>query len=539
MMAYLAMMAVRLIELRRVLKPTGSLYLHCRIYCRSLFEVIMDSVFGHERFMNDVTWKRTTAHNDPKRYGRIQDRLLFYAKGKNKTFNHVGGEYSPEQLARYKYEDSRGRYKAENLTAPHFSPTRTVMWRGVHPGANRQWRFSDAELDRLYEEGAILLRRDGRPRKDGLKEYLSPADSPALQDIWTDIKRIGNTASERLGYPTQKPLALLERIISVSSNQGEVVLDPFCGCGTTVHAAQRLERQWIGVDVTHYAVTLIESRLKRLQVDPKSYEVVGRPVDFAGAHDLARRDKHQFQWWAAWRLGARWYREEKKGADRGIDGRMMFKNGPYGDGLIIISVKGGENVGVQMVRDLRGVIEREDAQMGIMISLVEPTGPMKNEAAAAGFVTKSAHGRLPRLQIVTIEEILDGHMPILPPLPQPERIDRIAPRKKFKDQLELLLPFAGDKVTPAKGDFVESEHHGNRLILTTFNYPELPTTFWCSGGAGVVDALEKVLMKENGNQLPEELQTKLDQIARTASSRGNQRLSWLRVFRAAALRLRR
>ena len=472
MMAYLAMMAVRLIELRRVLKPTGSLYLHCDSPADHYLKIIMDLVFGHERFMNDVTWKRTTAHNDPKRYGRIQDRLLFYAKGKNKTFNHVGGEYSPEQLARYKYEDSRGRYEAENLTAPHFSPTRTVMWRGVHPGANRQWRFSDAELTVFMKRGlscfGAMVVRERMVSKNisHLLTYL-----PALQDIWTDIKRIGNTASERLGYPTQKPLALLERIISVSSNQGEVVLDTFCGCGTTVHAAQRLERQWIGVDVTHYAVTLIESRLKRLQVDPKSYEVVGRPVDFAGAHDLARRDKHQFQWWAAWRLGARWYREEKKGADRGIDGRMMFKNGPYGDGLIIISVKGGENVGVQMVRDLRGVIEREDAQMGIIDFSCQPPGPMKNEAAAAGFVTKSAHGRLPRLQIVTIEEILDGHMPILPPLPQPDLFDRIAPRKKFKDQLELLLPFAGDKVTPAKGDFVESEHHGNRLILTTFNYP--------------------------------------------------------------------
>ncbi|HEX3939047.1 MAG TPA: restriction endonuclease [Xanthobacteraceae bacterium] len=154
-------------------------------------------------------------------------------------------------------------------------------------------------------------------------------------------------------------------------------------------------------------------------------------------------------------MGARWYREEKKGADHGIDGRMMFKNGPYGDGLIIISVKGGDNIGVQMVRDLRGVIEREEAEMGIMVCLAEPTGPMKNEAAAAGFVSKSAHGRLPRLQVVTIEDILEGRMPKLPPLPQPDRLDRTAPRKQFKDQLELLLPFSGDKVAPAQGDFVD------------------------------------------------------------------------------------
>ncbi|MGB6699799.1 MAG: DNA methyltransferase, partial [Methylocella sp.] len=269
------------------------------------------------------------------------------------------------------------------------------------------------------------------------------------------IAPINSQAKERLGYPTQKPVALLERIIAASSNEGDIVLDPFCGCGTTIHAAQKLDRQWIGIDVTHYAVTLIERRLSAIGISPDAYQVVGRPTDLAGAHDLARRDKHQFQWWAAWRLGARWYREEKKGADRGIDGRMLFKNGPYGDGLIIISVKGGDNVGVQMVRDLRGVIEREEAEMGIFISLAEPTGPMMTEAAAAGFVSKSAHGRLPRLQIVKIEDILERRLPKLPPLPEPERIDRRAPRKQFKDQLELLLPFAGDKIGPTKGDFID------------------------------------------------------------------------------------
>jgi len=150
--------------------------------------------------------------------------LLFYSKGKVKTFNHVGGEYSAEQLARYKYQDDKGRFKAENLTAPHYSATRTVEWRGVHPGADRQWRFGPEELEDLWREGRILVQRDGRPRKDGLKEYLDEDKLPALQDIWTDIQRIGNTAQERLGYQTQKPLALLERIISSSSNEGDLVL---------------------------------------------------------------------------------------------------------------------------------------------------------------------------------------------------------------------------------------------------------------------------------------------------------------------------
>ena len=181
--------------------------------------------------------------------------------------------------------------------------------------------------------------------------------------------------------------------------------------GTTIEAAKNLGRQWIGIDVTHYAITLIEKRLAKSGISASEYKVSGRPMDLAGARDLAARDKHQFQWWAAWRLGAQTYREEKKGPDRGIDGNIFFANGPYGTGRIIISVKGGGNVGVAMVRDLRGVIEREDAEMGVLITLENPTSPMASEAAAAGFVRKSAHGRLPRIQIVTIEEILDGRTP--------------------------------------------------------------------------------------------------------------------------------
>jgi site-specific DNA-methyltransferase (adenine-specific) len=315
------------------------------------------------------------------------------------------------------------------------------------------WSYTNDNMLKLEAEGRIVYTRTGTPR---LKIPVDQLRGLPLQDVWTNPDLwLNSAAKERIGYPTQKPLALLDRMVRASSNEGDVVLDPFCGCGTTVEASEKLKRQWIGIDVTHYAVTLIERRLAGSGVNPDTYQVVGRPTDLAGARDLARRDKHQFQWWAAWRLGARWYREEKKGADRGIDGRMMFKNGPYGDGLIIISVKGGENVGVQMVRDLRGVIEREEAEMGILVSLAEPTGPMKSEAAAAGFVSKSAHGRLPRLQIVTIADILDGRPAKLPPLPQPERLDRTAPRKQFKDQLELLLPFAGDKVAPAQGDFVD------------------------------------------------------------------------------------
>ena len=261
MKSYLIMMAVRLLEIRRILKDTGSLYLHCDDTAGHYLKLMMDSIFGSSNYRNDITWKRTTAHNDPERYGRVRDCILYYTKSHLKTFNRVAGSYSEAQLSRYKYVDESGPYRAENLTAPHFSPTRTIEWRGVHPGENRQWRFSIDVLERLYSEGRILLRRDGLPRKDGLKSYLHEAPGPALQDIWTDIE-LGPTSGERTQYPTQKPLALLERIISASSNEGDMVLDPFCGCATACVAAEKLGRQWGGIDISPNALVQVNNRLR-------------------------------------------------------------------------------------------------------------------------------------------------------------------------------------------------------------------------------------------------------------------------------------
>jgi adenine specific DNA methylase Mod len=476
MMAYLAMMAARLIEMRRVLKPTGSMYLHCDPTASAYLKVILDAVWGHENFRNEVIWKRTQAHGRAKKWGPIHDNILFYSASDNYKWNRVYEKYNQSYLdSHYRTKDDNGIYQSVTLDGPGVRTGSSGQpWKGIDPTTKgRHWELPpDRALPEWFKhpagypemsvqerlgvlEAAGIVYWTPRGKTPRYKRYLSASAGNPIQDIITDIDAINSQAQERLGYPTQKPIALLERILDASSSEGDVVLDPFCGCGTTIEAAERMKRQWVGIDVTHYAVTLIEGRLRSMGATQGSYQVAGRPVDLAGARDLAARDKHQFQWWAAWRLGARWYREEKKGADRGIDGRMMFKNGPYGDGLIIISVKGGDNLGVAMVRDLRGVIEREDAEMGILVSLAEPTGPMKAEAAAAGYVSKSAHGRLPRLQVVTIEDILDGRMPKLPPLPQPERFERTARRKQFKDQMELLLPFAGDKVGPEKGDFID------------------------------------------------------------------------------------
>lgn len=417
MMAYLVMMTPRLVELRRVLKPTDSLYLHCDSNASHYLKIVLDAVLGKERFLNEVTWKRTTAHNDPKRYGRVQDRLLFYSKSAQKTFNHIPGPFSEAQLGRYKYSDEHGPFRAENLTAPHFSPTRTVEWREVHPGADRQWRFSTEELERLYAEGRILLQRNGRPRKDGHKVYLRETSGPALQDIWTDIE-LGPTAGERLGYPTQKPLALLERIILASSNEGDVVLDPFCGCGTAVAAAQKLDRQWIGIDITHLAVSLMKSRLKTMfNLDPgQDYDVIGEPEDAGSARALWEQDPYQFQFWAVSLLEAQPQSEQRRGPDRGIDGQLYFIDGPRRTPQkVIIQVKGG-HVSSPQVRDLKGVVEREKAALGLFITLNDPTRDMRTEAASGGFFHSDLWNQdYPRIQIRTVAQLLEGQSFELPP----------------------------------------------------------------------------------------------------------------------------
>lgn len=263
------------------------------------------------------------------------------------------------------------------------------------------------EMEKFEAENRIIYSRNGYPR---LKAYLNEMPGVPLQNIWLDIPSIPAQSAERLGYPTQKPLALLERVIQCSSNLNDVVLDPFCGCGTAVHAAQKLGRQWIGIDITHLAIALIEKRLK--DAFPSiQYEVVGTPRDLGGAKDLANRDKYQFQWWACSLVNAQPYQGKKKGADSGIDGQIFFtdvENGKPTIKRIIVSVKGGENVGAAMVRDLVGTMQREKSDIGLFVTLTPPTKPMEREAATAGLY-KSGNGReYPRVQILTIEDLLTG-----------------------------------------------------------------------------------------------------------------------------------
>jgi len=416
MLAYLTMMAPRLVELRRVLKSTGSIYLHCDPTASHYLKLLLDAIFGPFCFKNEIVWQRTNAHNAARQYGRIQDTVLFYVKTEGYCWNELTTSFSPQQLKRYR-KDKKGRlYTGQDMTASRpNSDSGKFNWRGTMPPPSRGWGYEIEQLEEWWEAGLILTKANGTPRMDGLKVYLDEKEGKPLQSIWTDIPRIPNTSAERMGYPTQKPEALLERILKASSNEGDTVLDPFCGCGTTIAVAQRLNRNWIGIDITHLAIGLIKSRLRDAFGDKvaASYEVVGEPVSLPDAQELAKEDTFQFQSWALGLVGAR-VSGQKKGSDRGIDGRLYFHDDATGSTKqMILSVKSG-HVSVPYVRDLRGVIEREKAELGVLITLEKPTKPMLAEASLAGFY-KSSWGSHPRLQILMISELLNGTRIDYPP----------------------------------------------------------------------------------------------------------------------------
>lgn len=384
MMAYLAMMAVRLIELHRVLKPTGSLYLHCDPTASHYLKLLLDGVFGKRNFRNEIIWCYRKWSIAQGQFVRNHDVILFYSRGEGaRTFNTLYGEPSPGTLRRW--------------------------------GGRKQ--------QAVFEDGV-------RKATSIEEEARSP-----LPDWW-DMSVLNPNSKERLGYPTQKPVALLERIIAASSNEGDVVLDPFCGCGTTIHAAQKLGRRWIGIDVTHLAISLIEKRLKDA-FPGIAFEVLGTPKDLASALDLARRDKYQFQWWAVSLVDAQPFGGRKKGADGGIDGLIYFKPDGRRTEKAIVSVKGGDNVGVQMIRELHSTMVREKAPIGIFITKALPTATMEREAAAVGRFEDGFGRTYARLQILTLAELFKGKKPEIP-LIDPSLAFRRAGRERTGEQRALL-----------------------------------------------------------------------------------------------------
>ena len=381
MMAYLVMMTPRLVELRRVLKPTGSIYLHCDPTASHYLKVLMDAVFGKEQFVNEIVWKRTTAHGDARQgsrhFGRIHDVILLYAKTSNRTWQQRYTPYDQEYINRYyKYVDENGRrYWRDNLTAAKPGGDTSYEWKGRFPPAGRYWAYSRQNMERLEAEGRIVYSSTGTPM---YKRYLDEMLGRPIQDLWDDVRGLGGLGSnkaERLGYATQKPLALLERLIQASSNEGDVVLDPFCGCGTAIAAAQKLNRQWIGIDITHLAVALMKNRLKTaFNILPgQDYQVVGEPVDVGSARALAEQDRFQFEFWAMSLLEAFPREQKKRGADQGVDGVVYFIDGPKrAMHKAVVQVKSGK-VSSPLIRDLVGTVERENASMGLFITLEPPT----------------------------------------------------------------------------------------------------------------------------------------------------------------------
>jgi len=416
--AYLVSMTVRIAEIRRVLKQTGSFYIHCDDVADSYLRLICDSLFvarGGD-FKNEIVWKRTSAHSDSTRYGRNTDRILFYTASGKSTWNDPYQKYDEAYVEQYySREDPDGRkWMSGDASAAGLSGGGyEYEWNGH----TKVWRYPKETMQRLHDEGRIFYTRNGVARR---KRYLDESNGMPAQDLWSDIQALRSWHAELLGYPTQKPEALLERIISASSNEGDTVLDAFCGCGTSVAVADKLKRQWIGMDITYQSVALILKRLKDSggQEAVDNVELHGVPRDMEGVdaliHKKDDRVRKEFEKWAILTYSDnRAVINEKKGADRGIDGVAYTRKSKDEVLPVMISVKSG-NVGAAMIRDLRGVVEREGAACGILITRNEPSKPMMQEAKAAGQFKPEHFAAFDRMQIVTVQEILDGARMNLP-----------------------------------------------------------------------------------------------------------------------------
>jgi DNA modification methylase len=420
-LAYLVNMAPRLVELHRVLRESGSLYLHCDPTMSHYLKVMLDAIFGAERFVNEITWKRSAAHSDSKQgarhMGRLHDTLLFYSKSPRYHFSTEMLSYDQKYIAskyRYVEEGTGRRYGLWDITGPggaaKGNPTYEVF------GITKYWRYSQAKMEQKIAEGRVIQPSPGSvPREI---KYLDEATGVSLQDVWTDIDPINSRAAERLGYPTQKPVALLERIIKMSSADDATVLDPFCGCGTTIDAAQRLGRKWIGIDITFIAVDLIRKRLEDRFPGIDNYETFGIPRDMAGAEALFRRSPFDFERWAVSQVDAR--PNEKQVGDKGIDGVARFYLDKKTNGKILVSVKGGKVIGPQFVRDLIGTVATQKAQMGVLILMTEPTAGILDAVDHGGTYVWPVNGQVfPRVQVITVADLLAKQRPRMPTLMMP------------------------------------------------------------------------------------------------------------------------
>ncbi len=414
LMAYLVMMGVRLVELHRVLKPTGGFYLHCDATASHYLKIILDQIFETENFRNEIVWQKIrTEKAQSGQFAKLQDVILFYSKQDRYTFNQQRTPPSQEYINKYYTSvepDTGRRYQLISFLQGGQGPPRQFGERWLEPPSGRHWIWSQERIDQAMKEGLLVFTDPNKPR---LKRYLDEYGGRNVGSIWVDIPPINSQARERLGYPTQKPEALLERIINASSNEGDIVLDAFCGCGTTITVAQRLKRRWIGIDITHLAISIIKHRLQSAFGDEVTYEIIGEPKDEASARALAQQNRYQFQWWALSLIKARPYQGKKKGADEGVDGVIYFQDiDPERPNKAItqkmmVQVKSG-HVSVRDIRELKAVVENQKAVIGVFITLEPPTGPMLTEAMTAG-AFRRFHAQYPKIQLRTIQELLEGH----------------------------------------------------------------------------------------------------------------------------------
>ncbi len=430
LLAYLSYMVERLLFMKGILKPTGSIYLHCDPTASHYIKIMMDAIFGHENFRSEIIWKRTSAHSSTKGWGPVHDTILLYSGGTQYTWNRTYQPYEDSYVENfYRHNDKKGRFRIGDMTAAGARRGESGQpWRGIDPGS-RHWAPSrsfpggetlpdstHAALDALDKMGRIHWpKRGGKP---GFKRYFHEMPGMALQDIIYDLPPIGARAEERMGYATQKPLALLERIIKASSNEGDVVFDPFCGCATTMEVAHQLRRQWIGIDIAIHAIKRVAKvRLQERMrlVEGEDFAIEGVPQNIEGARDMWSRDKYHFQKWAVEQVDG--FVTTRQSGDGGVDGRIYFampetdarKRRPLES--MAIEVKGGKNVGINVVRELRGVLDNDHALMAGLI-VMEPLGERKERnfrkfMADAGDMDVLGM-KYARMQMLTVRDILDG-----------------------------------------------------------------------------------------------------------------------------------
>ncbi len=430
LLAYLTMMAIRLRELYRVLKDTGSLYLHCDPTASHYLKIILDAIFEVKNFRNEIIWKRSNGHPlSIKKFESITDTILVYGKSQEVYFSSVTQPLDIETIERdYKNKDEFGFYQNIDLTGGKGGGKESYLpFKGKLPAKGRAWapprldKLPDFKIEHIssnYEKmnqlekcyeldriGLIYWSKTNTPR---FKRYLPKNPTKFATNLWNDIGSLSSQAKERMGYPTQKPVALLERIIKASSNEGDIILDPFCGCGTAIVAAQRLKRNWIGMDVTHLAIGLMEQRIKEeFGITPK---VIGNPASFTSAENLFKRSPLDFERWAVTRIDGI-HPNKKQVGDGGVDGRGYI--GLNGEHKVIVSVKGGKTLTPSLVAQLIGVMEKEHANFGILITIHKPTDGMLKEAISQGFVDVGLH-HFPKIQIWTISDYFNGRKPDLP-----------------------------------------------------------------------------------------------------------------------------